>query len=694
MKIGHLKIRNFRGIKNVDLSDLGTMVIIAGTNGSGKSTIFDAIRLLKSVYGGYQPNEWHQWMGEFQVAVTPAGVDMSPVLNDPSKPFEIEAGFELSLDEKKFLLDNSDRLVRESIWRVIAPELQGGQGFLGASMAAQVQAREPEVTAYLAIQLPLLIAELAQEVIVANISMLPGDPLRIVNSKAMELIFSSYKPGTIGLIDYHGPQRFFQRESVQGINLNLEVQKQQHANSALYNYGAKYTSVKTEMAASYVQEILSEKAGIAVSEQNTLSNTLAELFSTFFPDKSFNGPIPQSNGTLAFPVTMSDGSSHDLNELSAGEKEVLYGYLRIRNSAPRHSIILLDEPELHLNPKLVRSLPRFYKEHLGLVLDNQIWLVTHSDALLREVIGQSDYRVFHMVPSPIADDSYNQASPLLVGRDVEQAIIDLVGDLASYRPGGKVVIFEGGGETQFDLHMTNLLFPEFVENINGISAGSKNSVRSLHAILDTASADAKIPFKIYSIADRDSEPLPLQAGTRLTWDRYHIENYLLDPVIILQAISSLTLEGMTTVDAVEKALVEAARLSVPAVIRSLVMSYVNNLVVGSIDLSVDPKDQNIAMTISAAAERSSARITSPLSEGIDLQTLSEKKNQLTSQFDKDIASGDWRLTLPGREILKKFAIDNVKIGYVPFRNMLLNKMADLHIQPEGMLTPIQKILND
>ena len=57
MKIDAFTIENFRGIKRVSASNLGDTIIIAGQNGSGKSCIFDAIRLLKSVYGGYQQNE-------------------------------------------------------------------------------------------------------------------------------------------------------------------------------------------------------------------------------------------------------------------------------------------------------------------------------------------------------------------------------------------------------------------------------------------------------------------------------------------------------------------------------------------------------------------------------------------------------------------------------------------------------------
>jgi AAA15 family ATPase/GTPase len=67
MKFHSLKIANLRAIRRFEINDLGSFVVIAGQNGSGKSCVFDAIRLLKSIYGGYSANEYHQWFGEFQI---------------------------------------------------------------------------------------------------------------------------------------------------------------------------------------------------------------------------------------------------------------------------------------------------------------------------------------------------------------------------------------------------------------------------------------------------------------------------------------------------------------------------------------------------------------------------------------------------------------------------------------------------
>jgi AAA15 family ATPase/GTPase len=79
VKVTSFNIQNFRGIRSANASGLGGTVIIAGQNGSGKSCIFDAMRLLKSVYGGYQQNEWHHWMGEFAINVNSSSQDLAPI---------------------------------------------------------------------------------------------------------------------------------------------------------------------------------------------------------------------------------------------------------------------------------------------------------------------------------------------------------------------------------------------------------------------------------------------------------------------------------------------------------------------------------------------------------------------------------------------------------------------------------------
>ncbi|MDD4912360.1 MAG: AAA family ATPase [Sideroxydans sp.] len=694
MKIENLSISNFRGIGDVRLSDLGTIIIVAGQNGSGKSCIFDAIRLLKSVYGGYQANEWQQWMGEFQINLTSRSSDFVSMFNDRSRELRIRCDFRLAEEERQYITTHANELLREKIWRAILPEAYSWGGHQMAVFAAQFRDREPEVAERVKVELPLLMKELAAQTIRGECFVLPGGPLQLINSMALSVAFSTFRPTEIGVIDYHGAQRHYGRESVQGINLNLEASEQQRSQSALYNYGAKYSNVKGEMAASFVKELLATHAGVNHTQTATLSSTLQELFATFFPEKKFLGPKATTSGALSFPVETLSGAIHDLDELSAGEKEILYGYLRIRNSAPKNSIILLDEPELHLNPRLIRGLPQFYKKNLGEALGNQIWLVSHSDALLREVVGRAGYNVFHMLPCGKVGKGESQLKPLSVTADLDLAIVDLVGDLASYRPNGKVVIFEGGGDSDFDQRVVATLFPDLVEHANLVSGSNKTRVRALHETLDAASKKGQLPFKFYAITDRDSDQKASAATSvnMFSWDVYHIENYLLAPEFILKVMAAL---GGAVMD--EKMILDelrnCAESSIPQLVRHDLAVYANNALVAAVDTATNPKALNVSAELHNAASRSFERIKTAYETQLSEVSLQRLESESKTKYLTSVADGTWVEKIRGRDILKMFVSKHANtVSYEIFRNLIISMMKDASYQPTGMRKVIDKIL--
>lgn len=691
MKIEKLEIVNFRGIKHVLMEDLKSTVVIAGANGSGKSCIFDAIRLLKSAYGGYQQNEWHHWMSEFQVNFTANPSAFLAFFQDKQKPMRIVATFRLHPDERAFLQQHGKELVRQSVWKILAPELNGWSSYTAAPMAAQYRDREPEVERQTDLQWSAMLTELSQDTIEGRLFAEPNGALQFNNSKALEILFSTFLPGKLGLLDYHGAQRNYSREQVSGINLDLTAQNETRKQTALYNYNAKYSNVKGEMAGAYIKELLSEKAGADMSSRTPLDDTLAELFTTFFPDKKFRGPRATPSGALTFPVTTASGAEHDLDELSSGEKEILYGYLRIRNSAPRYSLILLDEPELHLNPRLVQSLPRFYHYHLGVNLDNQIWLVTHSDALLREVIGQPEYSVFHM--SAANEAAGSQTKVLNVLEDAESAVLSLVGDIAAYRPGKKILIFEGGGDSEFDEYFTGQLFPELLAVVNIISSGNKLRVRELHEVLERAATKGVLPFKVYSITDKDSDAgNPPSSGSRFIWDVYHIENYLLEPKFILQVLRDLNIKSFSNEADVYDELRKSAKGNVQQLVRHALSKMANDKLVRSINTSIEPKSRDLPNSLREAIDRSTARIREADSGELSLQSLSTMATELTTQLEHDLGTDVWRSSFMGREILKDFFGRHTQVGYNNIRHLIIARMRDGGFVPNGMASVIRSII--
>lgn len=690
VKITNLEIRNFRGIRSTSLRNLKNMVVIAGQNGSGKSCVLDAIRLLKSVYGGYQANEWHHWMGEFQINFTNKN-DLVNLMNNAARELRITCDFTLHSDEREFIRANAEDLVRQSIWKAKYPELYAWSTFRAISLAAHLRDREQEIQGETKVQVAALIEELKHEHVRGEFVLTPAGSPTVTQSKTLEIVFGTFRPNYLGVVDYHGPHRMYGRETLQGINLNLDALEQQKSQHALYNYVNKYANVKSEMAGSYIKEMLAGKAGKQPGAAESLAGTLQELFRRFFPEKEFLGPIPTLDGTLAFPVKTADGATHDLNELSAGEKEVLYGYLRLRNSAPRFSVILLDEPELHLNPRLIRGLPDFYHRHLGNALNNQIWLITHSDALLREAVGQDDYSVFHMQAARAVLEE--QAVVLQAKEGLQKAVIDLVGDLAAYRPDAKLIIFEGES-SDFDQRMTNTLFPTLQQTVNMVSAGSKQRVRGLHEVLGRALEKGQIPMKIFSIADSDGEGGAGATGSYLQWDAYHIENYLLEPKFLLKVITDL---GVTKLKSEEDVYVELRRCAeetTTALVRHRLGSFANKSLISAIDVGTDPKSAGVADALAEAIQRSKHRLEEVSTSRCDLLTLRNAEAELRDEYAQALAADSWRKKFRGRDVLRRFA-EHIggAVKYEALRNLTIAAMRDAGYAPPGMQAVVQAVLD-
>ena len=527
----------------------------------------------------------------------------------------------------------------------------------------------------------------------------PRGSAKTHNNVLLELVFSSFHPKHIGVIDYHGSHRNYGREQLGGINLNLDKEEEKLRTSSLYNYGNKYSNIKSEMAAEYVRQALREKRGIEEPQSTKdLSQTLQDLFKIFFPGKKFLGPMPTDDGNLDFPVEIDGGGRHDINDLSSGEKEVLFGYLRLRSSAPKHSVILLDEPELHLNPALIRGLPQFYHKHLGLELNNQIWLVTHSDAFLREAVGNAGLRVLHMQYAVGGDRVDNQVHEIQPGEEVEAIILELVGDLAAYRPGAKVVFFEGEN-SDFDRKMVARLFPEMEKTTNFVSGGSKHRVEMLHRTLEQSVQAGNIPIKIYSVVDRDSDAGTADGEFRrhYAWEVYHIENYLLQPAYICEALKQIGIydESVGTPELVEGRLREIAKTQVGQLVSHRVRVQASKRLIEAIELNVNPTSEDVGAEMHRAVIGSRDRVEERVATVLNIDAIREAVDRERESLEDSLLGDGWKKQFKGRDILRAFAGKFASgMRYEYFRDLIISSMANSAYQPDGMKAILDEISND
>lgn len=690
MKINSLKIENFRAIDKLFLSNLEETIIIAGPNGSGKSSIFDALRLIKSVYGGYQQNEIDQWFNEFQINVKDLKYESTRLFRNPKRPMSIAIEICLAQEEKDYIRVNKEQLLKSLILNRGSSQFDY---FIGGTVATQLRTASKKIDQQIKKEAKDIESLLRQPSTKAELTIEPGGHFKLSENIIFELIFSSYLPENIGIIDFHGSYRNYLRERMGGINLSIESEEQKMSQNALYNYANKYTNIKSEMAAAYIRDLIAREVGQPLADK-TLISTLKELFKEFFPGKEFKGPHPTTKGTLDFPVILSTGETHDIDELSSGEKEILYGYLRIRNRTPHNSILLIDEPELHLNPRLIRGLPSFYKRYLGQDLGNQIWLVTHSDAFLREAIGQKGFSVFHMQTVDKNSSIANQLKEVLVADDLEKAIIDLIGDLATYHPGAKIVIFEGGGDSEFDVNMTCKLFPDFEKAINAISGENKQQVKNLHSKLREVADKSRLPFKIFSITDSDAEKLQNKATSEFSWDAYHIENYLLEENYILEVLKDLDFINKKGWDdkAVRSKLLKSAQESIEELVKETLQKWADSTLVQKINIAIE-NEGSYSDKIYQSVKQSNQEINAVVKNNLTLKKISQKEKAIRGSYFKTLKTDKWRRKLKGRSILRRFVGNNVQgVRYEAFRDLVISKMSRDSYQPIGMKKVVNQIL--
>ncbi len=310
-------------------------------------------------------------------------------------------------------------------------------------------------------------------------------------------------------------------------------------------------------------------------------------------------------------------------------------------------------------------------------------------------MGKPGFSVFHMQDAAIQKESTpNQMHPITVERELEAAVIALVGDLAAYRPGATVVILEGDN-SEFDRSMVGQLFPEFERTVNLISAGSRTRVRRLHRLLDTAAEKGGLPARFYSIVDRDSGGSSA-AGTKrqFRWDKYHIENYLLEDEFILRVLRRLSRaeDSLDSMSAIAGSLKSAAEATLNSLVCHRLREVLNGYLVQTIGLRVSPIAENVAEEFERAVQSTISKINSLRADKLSAGAIKIRESEIRENLLSCLAGDTWRIDFRGRDILKRFSAEHLDgLRYEYFRDLIIAEMKDAGFQPAGMKSVIEQI---
>ena len=211
------------------------------------------------------------------------------------------------------------------------------------------------------------------------------------------------------------------------------------------------------------------------------------------------------------------------DQLSGGEREIAFLIGQIDRFGLRNGIFLLDEPELHLNPDLVRSWVGYLARTVS---TGQVWLATHSLEAV-EAAG-SDATVL------LERDSTTKKvarAGSLDERPVLSSLSRAVGTPAFSIAGFRFVYIEGEeaiGERERYRRLTGL-----AADTRFLECGSCNEVVRRVGWLAKLAAESSQAIRVTGIVDRDwrspSEAQLLESSGVIVLPVHEVENLYLHP---------------------------------------------------------------------------------------------------------------------------------------------------------------------
>ncbi len=346
MKIAHVCLQNFKRfggarlevpIKNSLTEDIAEQFLILGDNGSGKTSVLQAVALCLSMVSGKTRSvsdfDWIGWVpGRYACWGQPV--------------IEIEVHF--SEDEIAATCEAAERWYRALNGRT-------GRSFVEPGQKKVVRVR--------------LDGE--------HYSSLSGDLADLYQFRGRSYAASLLKtdPSARGLFEQLPGLFWFDQFR------NL-ASPQEDGGSESTGPGRVSFAVGVERLRRHLNGWQMNRLTRGTSRNDYLSE-LEDSYRHIFPGRSFGMPEPMFTGGVPSPdefyFILNDGNrSYDIQEMSAGEQAVfpiLYEFVRQRI---RNSVVLIDEVDLNLHPPLSQALLAVLPT-MG--VDNQLLFTTHSESI-------------------------------------------------------------------------------------------------------------------------------------------------------------------------------------------------------------------------------------------------------------------------------------------------------------------------
>lgn len=530
MYMTKIRIRNFRGLEDIEFSPSLGVNVLTGPNAVGKTSILEAIRLTKTFLAPRYREESshalislgattkHMLFGEGQV-------DFSALAGVPSSPLEVKLDISLSSSEIEMLkcskLSLAQALVRSQIGQERAStQLDLIQFMSSESGKEQLKNAETVIDKYIekvdsckGVSLILRMELIGQAL---QINSLDTNAQLVIQT-----LEGACTPST-ALFSYFPADRALPSGEV-AIQIG-SADMQQQVFSHIGQPAIKYSRLKQIIINAFI---------LGDESQSILRKYFDVIFDQLLPGKKLE--IIQQKPTGNLSVLIKDLKSNrlfDIDNMSSGEKGLILTFLLLRNNTAKGGIVLLDEPELHLNPAVCDRLVSFLQSEIITPLELQVLVCTHSAEILSSALHSDICSVFHLrTASDITPvDSKDKAEVFEILRRLGLSSMDVLN--------WQGTVFVEGVD---DMELLSLGFPELLSRYQIKELGGRAEIEKEIKQLQSAETKGNNQRLDIFVFDNDRKPTSLESTPFvriLQWERYSIESYLLDVNLLFPIIHS------------------------------------------------------------------------------------------------------------------------------------------------------------
>ncbi|QQS40037.1 MAG: AAA family ATPase [Acidobacteriota bacterium] len=418
------------------------------------------------------------------------------------------------------------------------------------------------------------------------------------------------------------------------------------------NYIHQKSAVRDKKLATEVKSNPKKTAEEIANQHPDPLEKYQEAFNQLLPNKQLL-PIDPANPREFYYRQEPNNEPLAFRTLSSGEQEVVKIVFDVIRKDIKHSVIIVDEPELHLHPTLAFKLVETLKsigDHT-----NQLIFLTHSADLISTYYSTGDvYFIDNVV------GGQNQAHRLSELTETHEDLVRLMGENLGLFAVGKKLVFVEGENSSIDRLTYHSIAQKHANDVKIVPIGSVKNIGTLSAV-EQQIRKTIFGIDLYMIRDRDGlseeKITELESNNRIRClKKRHIENYFLNSGVLAKVAQKLYITSngnQFTQEEIEAELKRIAEDCLKVSLMSSAKDYLNLNNSFEID-SVKSLETKTTDQIKQEFVQLTNQSISKLADSLKDPTVKAWLDQEEERFKKYLETNEWKDHFDGKIIFSRF----------------------------------------